>query len=587
MKKLLFVILTLFLLNNPSFSQSHKIIESTANYIKIEFNFENGYQLTEKKINEEIFFNIEGGEVFLREPGEPWLPSYTVNIGIPFNADPVVKILNSVQEKIQNVFILPTPDSLNQEFNFFPYDKEIYNVNNFYPVSSAEIQDFIMRYARIANLIISPYQFNPVSRELLFNKKIILQVDFKTLPGNNAVVNKINDKMTEDLIKSTLVNYEVAKEFTGKPVYYDDAQALGDTYWYNPQKDYFKIYLNKKGVYRITYDMLIGAGVPSLGIQNNTLELINMGNSIPIDVVDNNNDGFFNEGDYFQFVGEPAKPVDQFTRMNIYNLTNVYWFSYQADTLNYYNYIDGFPPPSAFPNLTNSVETLRWEIDQVYNNLGHAVNDQRDYWYWGYAEVQNRVPTHYFQYLIQDSIWNDFNPDKPQARIKIGLHGLTKPTCGSGSGFAHNADIYFNGKVFGSIQWDDQEIAIFDKEIYLSYLYDQGGDTVHLNWQDYQNLIVYLNGNICNNANDDFILVNYVELEYWRWNKSHLNYFYFTSPPNDLQQNRYYVSKWERDNMKIYIPTRGKLIDNPLITNDADLSVQFVDTINQRTDYYC
>src|SRR4030067_953331 len=131
--------------------------------------------------------------------------------------------------------------------------------------------------------------------------------------------------------------------------------------------------------------MLVNAGVPAGGLQNNMLELFNNGISIPIDVVDVNNDGLFNSGDYFQFVGEPAKPADQYTRMNIYNLSNVYWFSYQADSLNYYRYIDGSPTGSS-PFITNSIKTLKWEEDLSFQRFGHANNDQRDYWHWGTAE---------------------------------------------------------------------------------------------------------------------------------------------------------------------------------------------------------
>jgi hypothetical protein len=39
--------------------------------------------------------------------------------------------------------------------------------------------------------------------------------------------------------------------------------------------------------------------------------------------------------------------------------------------------------------------------------------------------------------------------------------------------------------------------------------------------------------------------------------------------------------------MKIYIPSRGELINNPYIPNDNDKSVYFIDTISVQTDYYC
>jgi len=105
--------------------------------------------------------------------------------------------------------------------------------------------------------------------------------------------------------------------------------------WYNPNKNYYKFYLTEKGVYRITFEELILAGVPlGAGVSSNKLELFSDGQLVPIDVVDDG-DSTFNSGDYFQFVGHPASPSPNCT-MNIYNLTNVYWFSYQSDSSGYF-----------------------------------------------------------------------------------------------------------------------------------------------------------------------------------------------------------------------------------------------------------
>ena len=178
MKKLLLAYFTLPLLNCLLIGQTHKILENTSEFIKIEINFGNAYPVKEKIYKGEKFSVIDGKEIFLRNPGEPWLPNYLLSIGIPVNSTPQVRILNLTQEKIQSVFILPTPDSLNQPFDLFPFDQKIYNSNSFFPASPVLIEDYVVRYAQIANLSISPYQFNPVSRELLFNKRLVVEVDF-------------------------------------------------------------------------------------------------------------------------------------------------------------------------------------------------------------------------------------------------------------------------------------------------------------------------------------------------------------------------------------------------------------------------
>src|SRR5690606_7924531 len=97
---------------------------------------------------------------------------------------------------------------------------------------------------------------NSITRELIFNKRIIIQVDFKTDSRDYRILSAIDDKMTDNFLKSTVINYSIAKEFVAKVTSLDDSPLMTETYWYNPQKDYYKIYLNKKGVYRITYDNL-------------------------------------------------------------------------------------------------------------------------------------------------------------------------------------------------------------------------------------------------------------------------------------------------------------------------------------------
>ena len=81
--------------------------------------------------------------------------------------------------------------------------------------------------------------------------------------------------MTEELIYSTLINPSEALTFLGK------VQSISDSpqekYWYDPNKNYYKIFLKKKGVYRLTYDQLINSGIsPNSGIQDGNWKFIMM-----------------------------------------------------------------------------------------------------------------------------------------------------------------------------------------------------------------------------------------------------------------------------------------------------------------------
>jgi hypothetical protein len=158
---------------------------------------------------------------------------------------------------------------------------------------------------------------------------------------------------------------------------------IGNNYWYNPNKNYFKFYLKEKGVYRVTYSELISENVP-LGSSTafDKLELFSNGISIPLDIVDANDDSLFNDDDYIQFVGYPPAS-SPYSYINIYSHSNVYWFSYENDsTGNTYTQKDSYPIfwVNSFATVPH---TLHYEVDSLYERLGHASNDERDYWYWG------------------------------------------------------------------------------------------------------------------------------------------------------------------------------------------------------------
>ena len=96
--------------------------------------------------------------------------------------------------------------------------------------------------------------------------------------------------MTNEFIESSLINPETAEGFTGKLSSGDLPLGQGN-YWYNPNKNYFKVYIKEKNVYRLTYEELVAAGV-QLGTNTSIdkLEMFNYGEPVPIDVFDNNND---------------------------------------------------------------------------------------------------------------------------------------------------------------------------------------------------------------------------------------------------------------------------------------------------------
>jgi hypothetical protein len=567
---------------NISYSQDYKIIKSDDTQLILEFDFNNKFVVKDINIDGIKFTNIEDLNYPIQKPGDPFLPTRIYEVGIPINTNAVVSIQEINREVLNDKFVIATPDSMDQPMSKLRYNQEVYGVNSLFPLDPVCINSQAMfRYIKTASLSISPYQFNPVERTLIRNKKIVVRIEYVKDQNFSDIISPIKDRMTEELVRTSLINSSEAMTFLGK--IRQNTDSFINKYWYDPNKNYTKIFLNDKGVYRITYQALVEAGLPSSGIQDMEFELFNDSLSIPIDIIDKDSNGIFNGDDYFQFVGKPAKPHDAYSGLNIYNTTNVYWFSYQADSTNYYSDRDGYTT-NGFNLVTNTIETIKYEEDKLYSHLGYAPDDKRDYWYWDFVEYRTGGYSKFFQQIITDSIWYNFYLTKPLMKIKIGLHGLTNRNCGVG--FGHSAQLLFNGYPSGTVKWNGQNQATFEKEFYISFT-SPSPDTLYLNWENTQEIIVRADGDICDSTQGDLFMVNNVEIQYWRQLRTYPNHFYFTSPPYDYGQNIYWMYQWFRDNMKIYIPQRKEVIKNAWITNDASNSVRFVDTLYQQTDYYC
>jgi Propeptide_C25 len=213
------ILLLIFIALFPVRAQTIKILESNPDHIKIELSFSGYYPTKEKVYQGKKFIYIEKNRSSFRKPGEPWIPTQYYNFGVPYNKIANYKILNIIQEKILNISILSYPDSANQPFDRLKFDPKIYKNNKFFPSSPINITGhYTMRYVNGAYLEVSPYQYNPITRELLFNKKIVVMINFDSDSHNHISTIPLKDKLTEDFVASAFINPKEAKEFIGKPV---------------------------------------------------------------------------------------------------------------------------------------------------------------------------------------------------------------------------------------------------------------------------------------------------------------------------------------------------------------------------------
>ena len=268
-----------------SSAQNFNIIESTHDHITIEFDFSNSYTVSDTLVEGRKYQIIKGDENYFRNPGDPWLPLLNINLGIPHSANPTYRILRNDKTSYSNKFIMPFPetDPIFEIPDVNKINAEVYSKSQLFPFEMVHLDPtYVVRYAKILPLSISPYQFNPVTRELVFNKKFSVKIKFNAPNESNRVSQ--TDPMTESYLESTVINFFNAINWISKtnPIMNSPMNANGS--WYNPNKNYFKIYLKEKGVYRINYNELVASGVP-------------LGSNTPVDKLEEKEDDLLNQID--------------------------------------------------------------------------------------------------------------------------------------------------------------------------------------------------------------------------------------------------------------------------------------------------
>ncbi len=575
------IFLLIFLLSTFHYSQNHKVIESTNNHIRIEFDFNNAYSIKDTLLQNTRFNYILGEGHHFNLPEDPWLPMYYVNIGIPHNARVSYKIIGVEQKSIQNIFILPYPDNdlIFNEISDITFNTEIYSINSFYPSEKIELHEsFQFRYTSVLPVAVYPFQYNPVTRELNKISKITVHIDFIQTKNELFHTIPVNDLLTNEYINYNILNPEQAKNWIGISKNAEELYTLDSLYWYNPSKDYFKIFTSQKGVHRLTYEWLISANAPVNGVKIDQFEIYNYGKLIPIEVIDSNEDGVFNAGDYIQFVAFTPEPTHP-SSLNIFNNYNAYWFSYQSDSTGlFYNYKNGHPGSFDLNRNFYSLHTIRYEKDKIYERLGYANEPDRDYWFWGRAIGREGTSLERFVENYPAPKQEDFSTLFPTFKLRVNLFGM--------SGEHHKAftftrndstNLNFNLSGQGS-DWHGSLYKTFEYDVPISWV---APNPQH----NFMGVDVY--GNIPGTLKLDNIRVNWFEFEYQRVHRVKGNNFTFTSSPMTFGTRRFYLWRWQDDNMKVYVPERNLILNNTLITNDQDQAVYFLDTLQQRTEYFC
>ncbi|HOT90752.1 MAG TPA: C25 family cysteine peptidase [Anaerolineae bacterium] len=314
------------------------------------------------------------------DSGKPALPVKGTMVGIPAGAEVTLTVLEAdfVEQPgkyticpVARPIVEPGPeDTLTYQGQALVRDAAAYATAGFAPVESAVVLTTgFVRSQRVAEVQFRPFQYNPITGQLRFARRIRVQLSFTTAPqrlsGQPATEN-VDEGAFEDVLRSTVLNYADARAWRVAAPRLPSTPAVQAPL----STSAYKILVDADGIYQLTYDALLAAGVPVGSLDPRTLQLHTQGNQVALYVA-GEADGVFNTDDYVLFYGQ--KMTTRYTDVNVYWLT---WGGANGLRMGTSN---GTPGGAAVPAYYQT--TQRIEVNRLYQSYRPSGPDN-DRWYW-------------------------------------------------------------------------------------------------------------------------------------------------------------------------------------------------------------
>jgi len=167
-----------------------------------------------KTIDREAMQNVSIPGIFLpNEAGAPDLPSSMRYIAIPQGSKAVLKIVSASTEVIKNIDIAPAPviplDKIEDIGVPLVYKKDnsIYSKNALYPESPVMLSEQKqLRGIDVVELGITPFQYNPVTKDLIVYKDIQVEISFEGGNGHFGD-DSYRSRWWDPILEDAIFNY--------------------------------------------------------------------------------------------------------------------------------------------------------------------------------------------------------------------------------------------------------------------------------------------------------------------------------------------------------------------------------------------
>jgi PKD repeat protein len=186
------------------------LVDSKSNAVQVVFSVPT-FSMQDQVINGTVMKNISMPGTFLfNDAGMPNLPGEGKFIAIPTGSTPKVRIISQRTETMHNVEVAPAPviplDNDDRPLIGVP-NTLVYSTNAFYPESPVKISEVSqIRGVDAVILGVTPFQYNPITKDLVVYKDLKVEVTFEG--GNGQFGNEAYRNIWWDpILQDNLLNY--------------------------------------------------------------------------------------------------------------------------------------------------------------------------------------------------------------------------------------------------------------------------------------------------------------------------------------------------------------------------------------------
>ena len=209
-------IIVLTLLLSPTMfalAQSFKVTNNTRSNLELSLQIDD-FVLEDSNIDgvEGKFITLNG--IFLpNEAGMPDLPIVSRYVAIPRGADVVLNVKNQVTETISDVDIMPAPElPLDDDKSPMRYvrDEKVYSTDAFFPAEPIIVSHPMkIRDVDVVIVSVTPFQYNPVTKELVVTRSLDLEVAFEGGDGTFGGDPRYRSVAWDHIIRDMVINESI------------------------------------------------------------------------------------------------------------------------------------------------------------------------------------------------------------------------------------------------------------------------------------------------------------------------------------------------------------------------------------------